>query len=198
MSYPVPQGYPAPYVTQLPYRCSTGHIVTAWILTVLTSFYLLPWAIAATRSKRRMAPIVLINIFLGWTVAGWVVALVLACLSDPPSVVYSSSTPYAVPQAYPNYQAYPQQPQYQQYAPNPQYGYPAGTQQPSLPGPSYPTPYPASDETSYPASYPASQPTAAYPEPYPTSSSSAWSRAEDEPTQVIDGFEPPYDGTQRR
>ena len=54
-------------------------VAFAWVLTVLTGGYLLPWAIAATRGKSNSGTIALVNLLLGWTVVGWVVALVMAC-----------------------------------------------------------------------------------------------------------------------
>jgi len=51
----------------------------AWILTVLTLAYLLPWAIAATRGKSNSGAIGVLNLLLGWTFIGWVAALVMAC-----------------------------------------------------------------------------------------------------------------------
>lgn len=71
-----PQAFP---VLVQPRRTSTAHLVIAWVLTVLTGFYLLPWAIGATRNKTSLAPTVLVDLFLGWTVVGWVAALILAC-----------------------------------------------------------------------------------------------------------------------
>jgi hypothetical protein len=49
--------------------------------------YFLPSIIAFARSKRDTAAIVLLNFFLGWTVIGWVVALVWAVKNDVPMVV---------------------------------------------------------------------------------------------------------------
>jgi hypothetical protein len=49
--------------------------------------YFLPSILAFARSKRDTAAIVLLNIFLGWTVIGWVVALVWAVKTDVPMVV---------------------------------------------------------------------------------------------------------------
>ena len=40
---------------------------------------MLPWAIAATRGKSNQAAIGIINLLLGWTFIGWIVALVMAC-----------------------------------------------------------------------------------------------------------------------
>lgn len=115
-------------------QASTAHIVIAWIVTVLTGFYMLPWAIAATRSKQNIGPIVLINVFLGWTFIGWVAALVMAWVSDPqPTFVAAVTTgPYGYPPA--GSDPYP--PQYQQYPPQqyPPQGYP----QPGYPQQQYP------------------------------------------------------------
>jgi Superinfection immunity protein len=38
-------------------------------------FYFLPSIVALARSKRNTLPIFLLNLFLGWTLVGWVVAL---------------------------------------------------------------------------------------------------------------------------
>ncbi|MFT3851818.1 MAG: superinfection immunity protein [Ilumatobacteraceae bacterium] len=40
---------------------------------------MLPWAIAATRGRSNQASIGLINFFLGWSLIGWIVAMVMAC-----------------------------------------------------------------------------------------------------------------------
>jgi hypothetical protein len=49
--------------------------------------YFLPSIIAFARNKRDTAAIVLLNFFLGWTLIGWVVALVWAAKNDVPMVV---------------------------------------------------------------------------------------------------------------
>jgi hypothetical protein len=54
-------------------------LIVAWVLAVLTAGYMLPWAIAATRGKSNHVAIGLVNFFLGWSVIGWIVALVMAC-----------------------------------------------------------------------------------------------------------------------
>ncbi len=59
MSYPPPYGAHPPVHTQIvtqPYRCSTAHIVIAWVITALTLGYTLPWAIAATRHRATLHP----------------------------------------------------------------------------------------------------------------------------------------------
>jgi hypothetical protein len=49
--------------------------------------YFLPSIIALARNKRDIAAIALLNFFLGWTMIGWVVALVWAVKTDVPAVV---------------------------------------------------------------------------------------------------------------
>ena len=46
--------------------------------------YFLPSIIALARNKRDILGIVLLNFFLGWTMIGWVVALVWAVKTDYP------------------------------------------------------------------------------------------------------------------
>jgi hypothetical protein len=57
------------------------------------ALYFLPTVIAAARNARHLGAIVVINLFLGWTFVGWVVALALAVAS-------SSRTP-PLPYPYP-------------------------------------------------------------------------------------------------
>lgn len=58
------------------------HMATAWIVAVVTGLYMLPWAIAATRQRPNTVTIAWINLLLGWTVIGWIIALVMACSSS--------------------------------------------------------------------------------------------------------------------
>ena len=48
--------------------------------------YFLPTIIALARSKRDTLAIFLLNFFLGWSVIGWIVALVWAAKHDAPVV----------------------------------------------------------------------------------------------------------------
>jgi hypothetical protein len=85
-------GYPEPYSPQ--YQPAYGYgqngltsdktgqniqAIIAWVLTLLTVGYMLPWAIAATRGKSNAGAIGVLNFFVGWTVIGWIAALVMAC-----------------------------------------------------------------------------------------------------------------------
>jgi hypothetical protein len=58
---------------------NTAELICAWVLTVLTLGYMLPWAIAASRGKSNSVAVALVNLFAGWTFVGWVAALVMAC-----------------------------------------------------------------------------------------------------------------------
>lgn len=53
--------------------------MVSWIVTILSAGYMLPWAIAATRGKSNTGAIFWLNLLLGWTVLGWVIALVMSC-----------------------------------------------------------------------------------------------------------------------
>jgi hypothetical protein len=48
--------------------------------------YFLPSIIALARSKRDLLSIFLLNLFLGWSIIGWVVALVWSVKGDSPAV----------------------------------------------------------------------------------------------------------------
>ena len=77
--------------------------IVAWVLTVCTLGYMLPWAIGATRGKRNAWAIFWLDLLLGWTFVGWVAALVMA-LNSHNLVAVNRPAP-----------AYP--PQYQQLPP---------------------------------------------------------------------------------
>ena len=70
---------PAPPVLVSDQRTSGTGVVVSWVLTVLTAGYFLPWAIAETRGKSNSGSVGLVNFLLGWTIIGWVVALIMAC-----------------------------------------------------------------------------------------------------------------------
>ena len=54
-------------------------------LLILTLLYFLPSIIG--KHKRDALGIFLVNLFLGWTLVGWVVAFLWACASDRPACV---------------------------------------------------------------------------------------------------------------
>lgn len=54
------------------------------ILVCLIASYFLPSIVAAARRHRNTVGICLINFFLGWTILGWLAALVWACYVEKP------------------------------------------------------------------------------------------------------------------
>lgn len=69
-------------------RTNGAEVAIAWIVTVLSIGYMLPWAIAASRGKSNSWAVGLVNFLLGWTLIGWVAALVMACTSHQVAVVH--------------------------------------------------------------------------------------------------------------
>lgn len=57
-------------------------------LIFMTGLYFLPAIIAAARQTHNATAILLLNLFLGWTIIGWVIALVMAITSAPYYVYY--------------------------------------------------------------------------------------------------------------
>jgi Superinfection immunity protein len=66
------------------------HLLPAFFLPFVNFvfiMYFLPSIIALARSKRDIAGIILLNFFLGWTMIGWIVALIWAVKTDVVVVV---------------------------------------------------------------------------------------------------------------
>jgi hypothetical protein len=55
--------------------------IVAIVVAVLTAGYMAPWAVAAVRDVRHWG-VFWINLLLGWTIIGWIWALVLALRSQ--------------------------------------------------------------------------------------------------------------------
>ena len=51
--------------------------VIALIVAVLSAGYMAPWAIAAIRDVRHWS-VFWVNLLLGWTVIGWIIALIMS------------------------------------------------------------------------------------------------------------------------
>lgn len=58
-------------------RSWTATKVVAVIVAIVTAGYMLPWAIAAVRDVPHWL-VFWINLLLGWTIIGWIVALVMS------------------------------------------------------------------------------------------------------------------------
>jgi hypothetical protein len=55
--------------------------IVAIVVAILTAGYMLPWAIAAVRDVRHWG-VFWLNLLLGWTIIGWIWALVLSLRSQ--------------------------------------------------------------------------------------------------------------------
>jgi ABC-type transport system involved in cytochrome c biogenesis permease component len=80
--FPASSGNGGPLYAHAPatdQRTNGVEVAVAWIFTLLTLGYMLPWAVAATRGKSNSIAVGILNLFLGWTLIGWVIALVMAC-----------------------------------------------------------------------------------------------------------------------
>ena len=53
-------------------------LLFAVLITLLSLFYFLPFSIAFNRKRANTGAIFALNLFLGWSLIGWVVALVWA------------------------------------------------------------------------------------------------------------------------
>ena len=73
-----------------------------WIILLLIvpvlGIHFLPAIISGVRHTRNFGWILVVNIFLAWTVIGWIIALVWACLDQPsylpPPAPYPPYPPY--------------------------------------------------------------------------------------------------------
>lgn len=54
----------------------------ALILILILAVYFVPAFVAANREHRNRLAISMLNLFLGWTLLGWVIALVWACTAN--------------------------------------------------------------------------------------------------------------------
>ncbi len=53
-------------------------LLIAMLITILSLFYFLPFAISFNKKRANSGAIFALNLFLGWSLIGWVVALVWA------------------------------------------------------------------------------------------------------------------------
>jgi len=80
---------------------SGGAALGALILIVLlVGAYFLPLIIAGLRKVPNVGSVAVINVFLGWTFIGWVVAMAMACRSADRNIVvhqYGASASFVAP-----------------------------------------------------------------------------------------------------
>lgn len=55
------------------------HPASLFGFIVFLAFYMIPTIVAVIRKVTNQGSVAVINIFLGWTLIGWVVALSMAC-----------------------------------------------------------------------------------------------------------------------
>lgn len=69
-----------------------------FLIAVCAFFYFLPSIIGAIRKKQNAGAIFALNLFLGWTLIGWVIALVWALAHDavPTQVIVNQVAPAAI------------------------------------------------------------------------------------------------------
>ena len=58
-------------------------VMAVLMVAIFVGLYLLPSIVAAKRQVPNAGPIVVVNVFLGWTLIGWVIALALAVRDLP-------------------------------------------------------------------------------------------------------------------
>ena len=63
---------------------SIGFLVLALLILAV---YMLPTIVAFSRGRHNKVAILVLNVFLGWTLLGWVISLVWAVSSTKPTVV---------------------------------------------------------------------------------------------------------------
>lgn len=61
------------------HQSGLASVVLAWTITLMTFGYMLPWAVAVTRGTPNRGSVGVVCFFTGWTVIGWIVALIMAC-----------------------------------------------------------------------------------------------------------------------
>jgi len=59
-----------------------GETATLAVVALFLAFYFLPAIIASTRSHEHTVAISMVTLFLGWTMLGWVAALIWAFVND--------------------------------------------------------------------------------------------------------------------
>lgn len=62
--------------------------------------YFIPTIVAVKKKSRKKVAAILLNIFLGWSLVGWIISLVLACKKPVPQAAPTVNTTAAPPQNY--------------------------------------------------------------------------------------------------
>jgi hypothetical protein len=76
------------------------------VVLMLVALYFMPTIVAAGRHKQNTGAILALNLFLGWTAIGWIVALVWALTQDRmPQIIQMQQNAYLPPGYDPRYTA---------------------------------------------------------------------------------------------
>ena len=67
-------------------RSWTTTKVVSVIVAILTAGYMLPWCIAAVRDVPHWS-VFWVNLLLGWTIIGWIIALIMALRAQRVTIV---------------------------------------------------------------------------------------------------------------
>lgn len=78
------------YLSNLPLR---QMIVLAIALFCALAFYFLPTITAIKRNSPHKTAVIILNVFFGFTLLGWVIALVLATKQPQPVVIIYNTPP---------------------------------------------------------------------------------------------------------
>jgi ABC-type sugar transport system permease subunit len=73
------------------HRSWTATKIVAIIVTIVSGLYMLPWAIATLRDVKHWG-VFWVNLLLGWTIIGWIIALVMALRSQDRIVIMVADT----------------------------------------------------------------------------------------------------------
>lgn len=72
--------------------------ITFWLLVLVV--YFIPTIIARQRKHQNFLGILVVNFFLGWTLLGWVGALVWALVKSPQAIALQHSSAFPPPHTY--------------------------------------------------------------------------------------------------
>jgi hypothetical protein len=65
-----------------------GLFIGLFVIGIVAAVYFLPWLVAIIRKHPNCMAIFLLNFFLGWTIIGWLGALIWSCLAIDKSKAY--------------------------------------------------------------------------------------------------------------
>ena len=69
------------------------HLVLAVVAVVVAIAYFVPTIVAVVRKHHWIPRIFVVNALLGWTVIGWIIALIWACAAEERQPIYAYAGP---------------------------------------------------------------------------------------------------------